>query len=360
MHWLQTFVVVLQSMQFMTPQLATQEVLETRVKLVLQVAQTLAEEQEAQLVMLQFRRQRLLLSRVKSVAQAWQVRLVVTLLQVMQFSTPQRKQSPLTEPKLVTQLAQKLLAEQLRQLVPLVSQRTQREESLDGTRAMAEVLQVTQILAELQLMQLAMLQAVQRLSVVLRVKLALQARHELALLTVSQRSQFATDPLQGKAQVLSDWRTKVAGQARQVSLALQAVQLAVVQTAQGKNPSEMLLLVHWEQVKLSSPKLVSQLVQRKSSWLQVLQRVVLQSLQRKVVWLVNWDEAQATHDPLLLSPKPSAHSVQRPSVALQAWQPVQGAQVPVPLALKVLAAHAEQMVPSGKKPELQVRQFPLD
>ena len=78
-----------------------------------------------------------------------------------------------------------------------------------------------------------------------------------------------------------------------------------------------------------SPKLESQLVQREFSRLQVLQRVVLQSLQRKVVWFVNCDELQATHDPLLLSPKPSAHSVQRPSVALQAWQPVQGAQVPV-------------------------------
>lgn len=117
-------------------------------------------------------------------AQSWQVRFVVTLLQVMQFSTPQRKQRPLTEPKLVTQLAQKFLAEQLRQLVPLVSQRMQREESLEGTRAMAVVLQVAQTLAELQLIQLSMLQAVQRLSVVLRVKLALQARHELALLTV--------------------------------------------------------------------------------------------------------------------------------------------------------------------------------
>ena len=33
--------------------------------------------------------------------------------------------------------------------------------------------------------------------------------------------------------------------------------------------------------------------------------------------------------------------------------------MPVPLRLKVLTAHAEQMVPSGKKPALQVRQFPL-
>ena len=151
----------------------------------------------------------------------------------------------------------------------------------------------------------------------------------------------------------------MAGQARQVSFALQAVQLAVVQTAQGKNPSEMVPLVHWEQVKLLSPKLDSQLVQREFSRLQVLQRVVLQSLQRKVVWLVNCDELQATHDPLLLSPNPSAHSVQSPSAALQAWQLVQGAQVPVPLRLKVLAAQAEQMIPSGKKPALQVRQLPL-
>ena len=149
------------------------------------------------------------------------------------------------------------------------------------------------------------------------------------------------------------------GQARHVSLALQAVQLAVVHTAQGSNPSEIVPLVHWAQVKLLSPKLESQLVQREFSRLQVLQRVVLQSLQRKVVWFVNCDELQATHDPLLLSPKPSAHSVQRPSVALQAWQPVQGAQVPVPLRLKVLEAHAEQMVASGKKPALQVRQLPL-
>lgn len=59
MHWLQTLVVVLQSMQFMTPQLATQEVEETRVKLVLQVAQTLADEHDAQLLILQFSRQRL-------------------------------------------------------------------------------------------------------------------------------------------------------------------------------------------------------------------------------------------------------------------------------------------------------------
>ena len=157
MHWLQMLVVALQSMQFMTPQLGTQEELETRVKLVLQVAHTLAGEHEAQLLMLQLRRQRMLLSRVKSVAQAGQVKFAVTLLQETQFSTPQRKQRPLTEPKLVTQLAQKLLAEQLWQLVPLVSQRTQREESLKGTRAMAEVLQVAHILAELQLMQLAML-----------------------------------------------------------------------------------------------------------------------------------------------------------------------------------------------------------
>ena len=46
-------------MQFMTPQLATQEVEETRVKLVLQVAQTLADEHDAQLLILQFSRQRL-------------------------------------------------------------------------------------------------------------------------------------------------------------------------------------------------------------------------------------------------------------------------------------------------------------
>ena len=63
-HWLQMLVVALQSMQFVTPQLGTQEELETRVKLVLQVAHTLAEEHEAQLLMLQLRRQRLLLSRV--------------------------------------------------------------------------------------------------------------------------------------------------------------------------------------------------------------------------------------------------------------------------------------------------------
>ena len=77
-------------------------------------------------------------------------------------------------------------------------------------------------------------------------------------------------------------------------------------------------------MKLLSPKLESQLVQRESSRLQLLQRVVLQSLQRKVVWLVNCEELQATPDPLLLSPNPSAHSVQRPLAALQAWQPVQG------------------------------------
>jgi len=152
MHWLQMLVVWSQLMQLLMPQFATQEVEEMRVKLVLQVAQTPAAEQLAQLVMLQVRRQTLL-TRSKSVVQAVQLRLVVTLLQVAQFYTPQKKQVPFTGAKLVTQFPQKLLDTQLRQLVLLVSQRTQRVASLEGTKAIVVVLQVAQTLSALQLMQ---------------------------------------------------------------------------------------------------------------------------------------------------------------------------------------------------------------
>lgn len=91
---------------------------------------------------------------------------------------------PLTGAKLVTQLAQKFSAEQSTQLVLVVLQRMQALPSFEGTRSITVVLHVSQTWSALQLIQSVILQAVQVLLVVLRVKLARQATQEVALVVV--------------------------------------------------------------------------------------------------------------------------------------------------------------------------------
>ena len=158
--------------------------------------------------------------------------------------------------------------------------------------------------------------------------------------------------------MLSLSKTKLGRQSMQVWLVRQAEQLAVVQASQGRVPSEVVPLRHWVQVLFSKPKPNSQLVQVSAVRLQVLQEEA-QASQRKLVRLVNSLEAQATQALELSRPKPLAHWVQNPLVALHSWQLVHSKQTPVPFTLKVFAAQAVQVVLSGANPAAQVSQEPL-
>ena len=155
--------------------------------------------------------------------------------------------------------------------------------------------------------------------------------------------------------MLSDSSTKPGRQSVQVPLVRQAEQLAVVHSSQGRVPSEVVPLTHSVQVLFSNPNPKAQLVQLSAARLQVLQ-VDEQAAQKKVE-LVNSVEAQASQV-VLLRPKPSLHSRQEPSEALQVRQVVQLAQAAVP-SEKVLEGQAAQVRLSGANPAWQVSQVPL-
>jgi len=132
----------------------------------------------------------------------------------------------------------------------------------------------------------------------------------------------------------------------------------VVQLSQGIVPSEVVPLAQAVQVLLAKPKSSWQLVQKfDPAPVQPLQ-LGLQSVQRKVVALVNWVLLQVAQV-LLNRPEPVAQDRQLPVVALQVTQPVQVWQVPWPLELKELAPQARQMGASISKPELQLSHDPL-
>lgn len=98
------------------------------------------------------------------------------------------------------------------------------------------------------------------------------------------------------------------------------------------------------QVLLTSPKSCWQLEHPLGPEVEQVRQLLSQASHLKVVWLVNWSEAQARHCPAPSRPNPEAHWVQFPVVASQAVQLEQSEQMVYPSREKVLLGQAEQLL----------------